>query len=188
MTNSTRWLAPFEYFFRLFLILGKNDAGLQCLGSYFLYISFRSRIAFFINTLTLTSTLTLTLTLTPTLILTAVTLTLTLINVRLGVGVIKAFHFFAGMGGAVLTEESASPDKGKVEDNLQGRKNDFSESTLIIWGPAFMLGPILPAMLSMVTVSIGYIILHGNPIEDGLEKCGYVWFYNVVFVYMHSIL
>ncbi len=38
-----------------------------------------------------------------------------------------------------------------------------------------MLGPILPAILSMVTVFLGYIILHGNPIDgNGFEKCGYV--------------
>ncbi len=83
------------------------------------------------------------------------------------------------MDGATLTEEPAAPDigkrKGGYEDNHRAGDNDFSEQTLMIWGPALMLGPILPAMLSMVTVFVGYIILHGNPIdESGLEKCGYV--------------
>ncbi len=84
-----------------------------------------------------------------------------------------------------MTEGSAAFDDekciGNVEDNLRAGGNDFSESTLMIWGPALMLGPTLPAMLSMVTVFIGYIILHSNPIdESGLEKCGYVWIESVV--------
>ncbi len=65
--------------------------------------------------------------------------------------------------------------KGGSEDNFRTGENDFSEQTLMIWGPALMLGPILPAILSMVIVFLGYIILHGNPIDgNGFGKCGYV--------------